>query len=506
MNKYLIELISNHDSVIIPKFGALMVTSTKSRKMMFNQHLKFNDGKFVDFVANKEGISKLDATNKVEEYAFSILSTVETGEPFVVEGLGSFMKSRSGDIEFLQFQEKTVPSQTGEKAEVKPEKATIIPELPKKKKAPKKDLDAILGKEKAVIKGDKKKVVPITPKVTEAKKEVKADNKKVEKEVKAETEKKDSPVSPKITEPKKEHKAEPKKVEKEINKVTEKKITPVSPKITEAKKEVKVETKKAEKEVKKKVEKKIAPINTNTTKVKEELKTLKEELKDEKKTVVAASRIDATKHVAPNKENSVTPPASVEPTEKKKRFPWWIAAILVIALGVGGYFVGDSMGWFSKSETAIAQNKEDKENKPEGNKSETEVENNVIEPETIEKDTTSSTIENIENTDDIEPEEAVVEATPEPEPIVEEKPEPVVQTPVNNGNYHIIVGAFGNENNADKLVVKLQEKGLNASKLEKRGGLYRVSAGSYDSVESAKADKQRINYITGKSCGISRLK
>ena len=484
MNKYLIELISNHDSVIIPKFGALMVTSTKSRKMMFNQHLKFNDGKFVDFVAMKEGISKLDATNKVEEYAFSILSTIETGEPFVVDGLGSFMKSRSGDIEFLQFQEKTVPSQTSKTAEVKPEKATIIPELPKKKKAAKKDLDAILGKEK----------------------EAKADTKKVEKEVKKETEKKVTPIATKATDSKKEVKNEPKKVEKEVKKETKKKVTPIATKATDSKKEVKNKPKKVEKEVKKETEKKVKPITPLITEVKEELKTIKKELKDEKKSVVTASKNQATQHIAPSKEKVETPPPSVEPTEKKKRFPWWIAAILIVALGVGGYFVGDSMGWFSKSDSAIAKNKEDKDNNPKENKPEIEEEINVVEPEVTEENTTLSTTYNIENTDNVESDETSETSIPTPEPIVEEKTEPVVQAPVNNGNYHIIVGAFGNEKNADKLVIKLQEKGLNASKLEKRGGLHRVSAGSYNSAESAKADKQRINDITGKSCGIYRLK
>ena len=68
MNKYLIEILKIQSSIILPGLGALMVPSQKSGTIVFNQHLKFNDGGFARYIAEKEGIDVQEAQNRVAKF------------------------------------------------------------------------------------------------------------------------------------------------------------------------------------------------------------------------------------------------------------------------------------------------------------------------------------------------------------------------------------------------------------------------------------------------------
>lgn len=57
-----------------------------------------------------------------------------------------------------------------------------------------------------------------------------------------------------------------------------------------------------------------------------------------------------------------------------------------------------------------------------------------------------------------------------------------------SGSFYIIGGCFKEEANAQKFLLKLQRKGYNASLLEKKDGLYRVSYGVFNSKEDARAE------------------
>lgn len=56
---------------------------------------------------------------------------------------------------------------------------------------------------------------------------------------------------------------------------------------------------------------------------------------------------------------------------------------------------------------------------------------------------------------------------------------------VENNNYHLIVGCFGQKENAEGLVEKWNEKGYPSTIVDKKGGLYRVSIQSFGSKEEA---------------------
>lgn len=65
--------------------------------------------------------------------------------------------------------------------------------------------------------------------------------------------------------------------------------------------------------------------------------------------------------------------------------------------------------------------------------------------------------------------------------------------------YHLISGCFSEKDNADRMVRKMLKAGFNASIIDQRGGLYRVSAASFAKKEEALAtiDKIRQDYVPG---------
>lgn len=59
-------------------------------------------------------------------------------------------------------------------------------------------------------------------------------------------------------------------------------------------------------------------------------------------------------------------------------------------------------------------------------------------------------------------------------------------------NYNVIVGAFGNINNANNFVAKMQQRGYNAFLVKNASGLYRVVASSFDYREQAVASRDEV--------------
>jgi cell division septation protein DedD len=59
---------------------------------------------------------------------------------------------------------------------------------------------------------------------------------------------------------------------------------------------------------------------------------------------------------------------------------------------------------------------------------------------------------------------------------------------IKSGSFYIVGGCFQEEANAHKYLKKLQKKGYNATLLEKKDGLYRVTYGVFNSKEEARAE------------------
>ena len=74
IDKHIEQLLHEHDCVIVPDFGGF-ITSRKpafynpftsvffpaTKKILYNKHLVFNDGLLAGSIAEKEGLSMIDA-------------------------------------------------------------------------------------------------------------------------------------------------------------------------------------------------------------------------------------------------------------------------------------------------------------------------------------------------------------------------------------------------------------------------------------------------------------
>jgi len=103
MEKYLIDLIKNNVRVIVPDFGAFIISGEHGNTVNFNGFLKFNDGMLIGHISNEEGIGSVEATKKVEEFVENINFALNNGKPFSIEGLGTFSKELSGAVKFFQI-------------------------------------------------------------------------------------------------------------------------------------------------------------------------------------------------------------------------------------------------------------------------------------------------------------------------------------------------------------------------------------------------------------------
>ncbi len=182
MNKYLIEILKNHSSLILPGIGALMVTNKKTGEIKFNPHLTFNDGALASFISTEEGIDKAEAQNKVAKFTSEIKTTVDKGETYDIFEFGTIYKDENGDLAFEMAKASNTKAAQPEKKDedlksTPPKKAAVKA----KKSAPK--TSATNSKTKTTNTDTKKttstpKAKPTPPKASNAKK------KKVEKEEK----------------------------------------------------------------------------------------------------------------------------------------------------------------------------------------------------------------------------------------------------------------------------------------------------------------------------------
>lgn len=100
MNKYLIEILKIQSSVILPSFGSLMVSNSKTGKVVFNPHLKFNDGALAKFIAEKEGTDEQAAQNQIAKFVREIEAELGKGNSYDMFEFGSFSKDKDGNVEF----------------------------------------------------------------------------------------------------------------------------------------------------------------------------------------------------------------------------------------------------------------------------------------------------------------------------------------------------------------------------------------------------------------------
>ena len=105
MDKYLLEILKEMNTIIIPGLGALTITNSTTGEIMFMPYLKYDDGKLVRYIAEKEGWSENDAQNLIAKYVREIEAKLNVGDSYDMYRFGSFTKTPSGDVEFIRWKE-----------------------------------------------------------------------------------------------------------------------------------------------------------------------------------------------------------------------------------------------------------------------------------------------------------------------------------------------------------------------------------------------------------------
>jgi len=102
MEKYILDLISENNRVIIPNFGAFIVSKENGVSILFNNFLSFNDGLLVNYLAEQKGIDTIVATDQVFEFVDQLKKELDELGTYTIKKLGTFKKDENGILRFQQ--------------------------------------------------------------------------------------------------------------------------------------------------------------------------------------------------------------------------------------------------------------------------------------------------------------------------------------------------------------------------------------------------------------------
>lgn len=99
MDKYLLSILKEVNTIIIPGLGALTLVNEDKGEYMFMPYLKHDDGKLASFISEREGMDINDAKNLIAKYVREIQATLDKGEEYNMYAFGAFYKD-GDDIAF----------------------------------------------------------------------------------------------------------------------------------------------------------------------------------------------------------------------------------------------------------------------------------------------------------------------------------------------------------------------------------------------------------------------
>ncbi|HDR50549.1 MAG TPA: hypothetical protein ENN90_02860 [Mariniphaga anaerophila] len=174
LSKYIRQLLSENETVIIPGLGAFITEykpsqmdeasgdlTPPSREITFNAKIRSNDGLLMEFIAHSEHISTQEALQKIEKEREEMLYQLDKGEKLKIKGIGGLYYDESRNIRFLSSEKELSapeafglekislkevsekipeekeavvpvvnPEETTEKTEPKMEEKTVVEEIP----------------------------------------------------------------------------------------------------------------------------------------------------------------------------------------------------------------------------------------------------------------------------------------------------------------------------------------------------------------------------------------
>ncbi len=103
MQNYLQQILSESNTIIIPGFGALTITSNKTGEIYFMPFLKHDDGILAKHIANTEAITLDEAKSTIANFVNTVKSSIDNGENFEMTEFGRFSLNSQGEIEFQRW-------------------------------------------------------------------------------------------------------------------------------------------------------------------------------------------------------------------------------------------------------------------------------------------------------------------------------------------------------------------------------------------------------------------
>lgn len=100
MEKYLQELIQSHNRIIIPDFGAFIISRDNGQNILFNNFLTFNDGLLVSHICEVEGINSDQALEKVAQFIQKVKTALTKEGKYKIEKIGTLVRGEEGAISF----------------------------------------------------------------------------------------------------------------------------------------------------------------------------------------------------------------------------------------------------------------------------------------------------------------------------------------------------------------------------------------------------------------------
>lgn len=99
MNNYLLQLLKEVKTLIIPGLGALTVTNESTGEILFMPYLKFDDGTLAKHIASKENMELNDANNLISKFVREVTAELDKGHSYDMYQFGRFVKI-DGEIAF----------------------------------------------------------------------------------------------------------------------------------------------------------------------------------------------------------------------------------------------------------------------------------------------------------------------------------------------------------------------------------------------------------------------
>ncbi len=172
MNNYLLQLLKEVKTLIIPGLGALTVTNESTGEILFMPYLKFDDGTLAKHIAGKENMELLDATNLISKFVREVTAELDKGNSYDMYQFGRFIKI-DGEIAFEVWSGSTAPAESTTPPVVETKQEEVkIDEVPKPVEEKTPVVEKEIVSEKPEVKTEIPEPKPIiveTPKVEEVK-------------------------------------------------------------------------------------------------------------------------------------------------------------------------------------------------------------------------------------------------------------------------------------------------------------------------------------------------